>query len=186
MPRQQENSLDSQWRKAQQQFSKALKAAESRARASELENIAVRAALCHQWEQAIVAGDTIDTEAVEAQWAALPAPSGTHAEAIQQRCRQVLSRPDDTTLSDNLAAKQAACLKLEVLLELESPEECQAERMAYQIERLNSSMKKDRSVQDSPKDLLLAVLTTGAVPADMAGAIEQRIGNCLMHYKQRS
>ena len=186
VPRQQENSLDSQWRKAQQQFSKALKAAESRARASELENIAVRAALCHQWEQAIVAGDTIDTEAVEAQWAALPAPSGTHAEAIQQRCRQVLSRPDDTTLSDNLAAKQAACLKLEVLLELESPEECQAERMAYQIERLNSSMKKDRSVQDSPKDLLLAVLTTGAVPADMAGAIEQRIGNCLMHYKQRS
>ncbi len=186
VPRQQENSLDSQWRKAQQQFSKALKAAESRARASELENIARRAALCHQWEQAIVAGDTLDTEAVEAQWAALPAPSGSHAEAIQQRCRQALSRPDETTLSDNLAAKQAACLKLEVLLELESPVECQAERMAYQIERLNSSMKKDRSVQDSPKDLLLSVLTTGAVPADMAGAIEQRIGNCLMHYKQRS
>jgi len=186
VPRQQENSLDSQWRKAQQQFSKALKAAESRARASELENIARRAALCHQWEQAIVAGDTLDTEAVEAQWAALPVPSGSHAEAIEQRCRQALSRPDETTLSDNLAAKQAACLKLEVLLELESPVECQAERMAYQIERLNSSMKKDRSVQDSPKDLLLAVLTTGAVPADMAGAIEQRIGNCLMHYKQRS
>ncbi|MGB5177310.1 MAG: hypothetical protein WBP44_01135, partial [Gammaproteobacteria bacterium] len=152
---------------------------------SELDNIAKRAALCHQWEQAILAGDTIDMEAVEAQWAALPAPSGTHAEAMQQRCRQALSRPDDATLSGNLAAKQAACLKLEVLLELESPGECQAERMAYQIERLNSSLKKDRSAQDSPKDLLLDVLTTGAVPADVAGAIEQRISNCLTHFKQR-
>ena len=59
---------------------------------------------------------------------------------MDRRFTQAMSRPDDATLSANLAAKQAACLRLEVLLELESPPECQAERMAYQIERLNACL----------------------------------------------
>jgi len=183
VPRKQENRLDSQWRNAQQQFSHALKTAESRARSSELDSLAQRAALCHQWEQAVLAGDTIDTVAVEAQWNALPALSNTRDGAIQQRFKQALSRPEEATLSANLAAKQASCLRLEVLLELESPQECQAERMAYQIERLNASMKNDHSAQDIPRDLLVTLLTTGAVPADAAGAIEQRVNNCLVQFR---
>ena len=186
VPRKQENSLDRQWRKTQQQFSHALKAAKSRAKASELDNIVRRAALCHQWEQSVLADSAIDTDSVKAEWDALPAPSGDNTEALQQRFRQALSRPADTTLSGNLTAKQDACLKLEVLLELESPKEYQADRMAYQIERLNSSMKKELDTQELPEDLLLTALTTGAVPADAAGAIEQRIYDCLARYKDRS
>jgi hypothetical protein len=183
VPRKDEKSLENGWRAAQKQFSRALQAAESRAQASELDNLARRAALCNQWEQATLAGSTPDSNAVEAEWNALPAPGGAAADAMQQRFSQALSRPDDTTLSSNLAAKQAACLRLEVLLELESPADCQAERMAYQIERLNASLKKELSTQDSPEDLLLAVLATGAVPAEAAGALEQRIENCLARYK---
>jgi len=185
VPRNQENSLDNQWRNAQKQFTSALKAAKSRAQASELDHIAKFAALCDQWEQAVLAGEAIDTAIVKAEWDALPAPSAANAEAIHRRYEQAFSRPDDTTLSRNLAVKQDACLKLEVLLELESPDECQAERMSYQIERLSSSMNKDPCAQDSPKDLLLAVLTIGAVPADAAGVVNQRINDCLTHYKCR-
>jgi len=183
VPRKEEKSLENGWRAAQKQFSSALQAAESRAQASELDNLARRAALCNHWEQATLAGSAPDTNAVEAEWNALPALGGATADAIQQRFSQALSRPDDTTLSSNLAAKQAACLRLEVLLELESPADCQAERMAYQIERLNASLKKELSAQDSTEDLLLAVLATGAVPAEAAGALEQRIENCLARYK---
>ncbi len=183
VPRKQEHSLDKQWRNTQKQFTNALKAARTRAQLSELDHIARRADLCDQWEQAVLAGEAIDMAIVKTEWDALPAPSAAMAETIQQRYERVFSKPDDTILSRNLAAKQAACLKLEVLLELESPDECQAERMAYQIERLNASMHKDPSAQGSPKDLLLTVLTTGAVPANAAGAIEQRINNCLTHYK---
>jgi hypothetical protein len=186
IPRKHESSLDNSWRAAQKQFSSSLKAAESRARDAELDNLARRAALCHQWEQATLAGSTPDTASVEAEWLALPALTGASTETMNQRFEQALSRPDETTLSANLAAKQAACLRLEVLLELESPQECQAERMAYQIERLNASMKKELEAQDSPEDLLQAALTTGAVPADAAGAIEQRIGACLARYKGRT
>jgi hypothetical protein len=185
VPRKQENSLDNQWRKAQKQFTSALRAAESRARASELDNIAKRATLCNQWEQAILDGSAIDMDAVEAEWGALPALPGARAEAMNRRFRQALTRPDDTTLAGNLAEKQAACLKLEVMLELDSPKECQAERMAYQVERLNASLKKDQRAQDSPEALLLAALTTGAVPADAAGVIEPRIRDCLARYKCR-
>ena len=72
-----------------------------------------------------------------------------------------------------------------MILELESPQEHQAARMAYQVERLNASLKKDPGAQDAPEDLLRAALTTGAVPVAAAAAIEQRIGNCLARYKQR-
>jgi hypothetical protein len=51
--------------------------------------------------------------------------------------------------------------------------------MAYQIERLNASMKNDQSAQDLPEKLLLVVLSTGAVPAEAAGAIEKRLDKCL-------
>jgi hypothetical protein len=55
--------------------------------------------------------------------------------------------------------------------------------MAYQIERLNASLKKELDAQASPEDLLLAVFATGAVPAEAAETIEQRIGVCLARYK---
>jgi exonuclease SbcC len=186
IPRKHESSLDNSWRAAQKQFSSALKAAKSRARDSELDNLARRAALCHQWEQAALAGSAIDMDSIKAEWDALPALSAVNAGTMDQRFGQALSRPDDTTLSNNHAAKRTACLKLEVLLELESPQECQAERMAYQIERLNASLKKELDAQDSPEDLLLAVFATGAVPAEAAGPIEQRISECLARYKSNT
>jgi hypothetical protein len=185
VPRQHEKSLNSRWHEAQKHFRNELKAAESRARASELDNLANRATLCHQWEQTILAGSALDSAAVTSAWEALPVLSNAHAETMNQRFTQSLTRPDDTTLAKNLAEKQAACLKLEVLLELESPKECQAERMAYQIERLNASMQKQQSAQHSPEDLLLTALTTGAVPAEAAGAIEQRIKDCLTRHKRQ-
>ena len=186
VPRKHENSLNSRWQAAQQQFTDALKAAESRSQASELDNLSRRAVLCSQWEQAVLAGNAIDPHVIRAEWDALPALSSAHAEAMEQRFSQALSRPDDTTLSRNLADKQAACLRLEVLLELESPPDCQAERMAYQVERLNASMKMNQGTQDSPEDLLLSVLTIGAVPADAAGGIEQRIKHCIARHMRPS
>ena len=186
IPRKHENSLNNHWRAAQKQFTSALKAAKSRAHASELDRLARRAELCNQWEQAVLAGSAIDAEAVEAEWRALPALSSANAETMDQRFRQALGRPDDATLSRNLDDKRAACLRLEVLLEMDSPKECQAERMAYQIERLNASLKGAQDAQDSPRGLLLAAISTGAVPADAAVAIEQRINDCLARYQQRS
>ena len=186
VPRKEEKSMESRWRSAQQQFTSARKAAEVRAHASEFDNIIKRAALCHQWEQSVLAGITLDTDAVAAEWRGLPALNGAHGEAIEQRFSQALTRPDGTALANNLAAKQAACLKLEVLLELDSPGDCQADRMAYQVARLNASLKKELSAQEAPEDLLLAALATGAVPAEAAGMIQGRIENCLARYKQRT
>ena len=131
-------------------------------------------------------GSPVDADSARAEWDALPALSGASAGSIQQRFTETLSRPDDATLSRNLAAKQSSCLKLEVLLDMESPAEHQSERMAYQIERLNASMKKQPDAQDSPEELLQALFTTGSVPAGVAEAIEQRIAACLSRYKDRS
>jgi len=186
VPRKHEKGLENQWREAQKQFRKAVAAAQTRARASELDNLARRAALCNRWEQATLAGDAVTANSALAEWDALPAVGDATAGAMQQRFEQAFSRPDEATLSANLAARQDACLKLEVLLELDSPPECQAERMAYQIERLNASLKKELDTQDTPEQLLQSALTTGAVPAAAAEAIEARLATCLDRYREKS
>ena len=184
VPRKQEKSLENQWRNAQQQYSKALKTAGARSRVSELECIARLASMCNQWEQASLSGDAIDRDTAQAEWDTQYTLTGDVAEAIQQRYQNAFKAPDDNELLRNLGEKQDACLKLEVLLELESPAEFENERMAYQIERLNASMHKDPAAQDSPMQLLLLTLTTGAVPADAVETINERINHCLEHYKQ--
>ncbi|NNL06514.1 MAG: DUF349 domain-containing protein [Gammaproteobacteria bacterium] len=184
VPRKHEKSLENQWRHAQQKYNKALKAARARSQVSELELVARLAALCNQWEQAILSGNPIDRDTAQAEWDKQYTPAGDMAEAIQHRYQKAFKAPDDNELSRNLDQKHNACLKLEVLLELESPAEFESERMAYQIERLNASMHKDLAAQDSPRELLLLALTSGAVPADAVETVNERINHCLEHYKQ--
>jgi len=179
VPRKEEPQLEKRWRAAQQQFRKALAAAQSRARTTELDNLVRRAALCQQWEQATLAGATVDADKARQEWDTLPALSGAAAGAMEQRFQQAFTRPDEAVLTGNLAAKQDACLRLEVLLELASPPQYQAARMAFQVERLNASMHKALGAQDSVEDLLQAVLTIGAVPAEAAETVTQRIGQCV-------
>lgn len=186
VPRRAETSMEKQWREARKHFRKALDGAESRNRITALDHLAQRAALCHTLEQATLTGQAHDAEHARTQWQALPALDDAHASTLEQRFQQAFARPDDATLAANLATKQAACLKLEVLLELPSPPESQAARMAYQVERLNASLQKALDTQESVEDLLDRVLITGPVPADTAEAMEQRIRDCLTGYRNRS
>jgi exonuclease SbcC len=186
VPRKVESTLDKQWREARQRFRKALGKAEARNRRAGLDQLAQRATLCHAWEQAALTGQAIDAESARAQWQALPVLDDSRATAMEQRFLQACTRPDDDTLATNLDTKQVACLKLEVLLELPSPPEYQTARMAYQVERLNASLKKALDGQDSVEDLLYTVLTTGAVPAAAAGDVERRTLDCLDGYRNRS
>jgi DNA repair protein SbcC/Rad50 len=185
VPRKEEASLERHWRTAQQQFRKALAVAEARNRAAELDHLARQAALCRQWEQATLAGQAIDAAAAEAEWNDLPAAGAATAAAMEQRFRQAFTRPDEATLAGNLAALQQACLRLEVLLELESPADCQAARMAWQVERLNASLHKTLDRQDTVEDLLMRALSTGAVPVAYAEPLDQRLQRCLERYHQR-
>jgi len=184
VPRKDEARLDKHWREAQQQFRRALAAAQAHARASEMERLAQRAALCERWEQATLTGGDVDVTAAQAEWDALPALEGSHAEALQRRFQQAFKHPDDAALSANLTARQTACVRLEVLLNLESPPGFQGERMAYQVERLNASLKKELDARKSIESLLATLLTTGAVPAAAAQAIAHRARNCLTAYER--
>jgi uncharacterized membrane protein len=47
--------------------------------------------------------------------------------------------------------------------------------MAFQIERLNASMKKDSQAQDTLADLKTELLTTGPIAEDQYAAIWARI-----------
>jgi DNA repair protein SbcC/Rad50 len=185
VPRKEEAQLEQRWRAAQQQFRKAHAAAESRNRANEFDQLVRRAALCRHYEQATLAGNATNQAGAQAEWNALPAPGGEPAASMETRFQQAFILPDEATLAGNLAAMQQACLRLEVLLELESPADCQAARMAWQVERLNASLQKTLDQQDSMEQLLMTALTTGAVSAAAAEPLEQRLQRCLEHYRKR-
>lgn len=182
IPRAEEKHLERNWREARQQYRKAVDAAGNRARTAGFVLLARHAAFCNRQEQAVLAGETSDTEAVSAAWRALPELTGATADAISVRFSRAMSHPGDDTLAENLAIKQDACLRLEVILDLPSPDDCQSARMAYQVTRLNATMQKDLAALDSPEDLLLTALTSGAVPAAAANAVEQRINRCLARF----
>jgi hypothetical protein len=182
VPRAEEQKLDKRWREARQKFRKAVEAAGARARSAGLGRLARHAEFCNRWEQAVLAGETPDAEELAAAWQDLQAETGEAADTIEQRFSRVLTRPDDRVLAENLATVQDACLRLEVILDLPSPDDCQAARMAYQVTRLNAVMQKDPASLDAPEDLLVTALTAGALPAAAVDTIGQRLGRCLARY----
>ena len=81
----------------------------------------------------------------------------------------------DTELSARTKAQLARCLKIEVMLDLPTPEEYSSQRMAYQIERLSASMKKNTQAQESLEDLKQALLLSGPVELAAFDSIWSRI-----------
>ncbi len=181
VPRKVENQLNSRWREAQKQFQAALKKAQSQAANTELANLLAGAELCNAIEQASLAGKPKDADKAKKKWEKLGSLSTQDQAPMDTRFTQALDAAANysaSQLDTHLTTKQEACLKLEVMLEVDSPAEFQKQRMAYQIERLAASMKKDASTQDSADTLLKLLCYTAAVPAQSADALQQRVQRC--------
>lgn len=177
VPRKAEKSLMDSWRSAQKQFSVALKKAQQ-SKANNAQNALVeKAQFCASLEQRKHNAEKLDSADAQKAYEDLPQLSGELEALFRKRLEDALS---DTAYSDdalltNTEAQLLACLKVEVMLDLPSPEEFSKQRMAYQIERLSASMKKNTQAQESIETLKLLLLTTGPVQADKHVALQARI-----------
>jgi hypothetical protein len=177
VPRNAEKSLMDSWRSAQKQFAGALNKAQ-KVKAKNTQNALLdKARFCADLEQRKQIAEPLDAaEAVKA-YGALPPLSTTLEALFRKRLDAALNEQPytDGVLLNNTETQLLACLKAEVILDLPSPDEYAKQRMAYQIERLSASMKKNTQAQENIETLKQQLLTTGPIQADKYETIMARI-----------
>jgi len=102
-------------------------------------------------------------------------PDKLDAQLRSRLNRAIEDQLDKAILKGNTEAQLQRCLKLEVMLDLDTPPEYAKARMAFQIERLSASMSKNTRAQEDAASLREQLLTCGAVEADQYDAIRARI-----------
>jgi len=177
VPRKAEKALMDSWRSAQKQFSDVLNKAK-KAKVRNTRNALIeKAQFCAALEQSKQQSNKLDPEESLKAYEVLM-PLSTELETLLRK--RVDAALDETAytpeiLLKNTEAQLLACLKIEVMLDLPSPDQFSKQRMAYQIERLSASMKKNTQAQESVETLRQQLLTTGPVQAEQYEAIQVRI-----------
>ncbi len=182
VPRKHEKPVQNRFNQMRKQFDKALLAGESAKQNEALNQLVAQSILCSQLEAAIQSGKSVDS--ITKKW-----PESDVLSQMQQRYEMALQASagsgfDDKELNASHEAKLELCLKLEVHYDLDSPAEFQQQRMAYQIQRLSASMKKNTAAQDQPEQLIIQMLCLGAVPAEHSAAIQTRMQTCFDKHLQ--
>ncbi len=177
VPRNAEKSLMDSWRSAQKQFAEALNKAQKAKTKNTQNALLEKARFCANLEQRKQKAEKLDAADTVKAYDALPPLSTTLEALFRKRLDAALSEQpytDDVLLS-NTESQLLACLKAEVILDLPSPDEYAKQRMAYQIERLSASMKKNTQAQENIETLKQQLLTTGPIQADKYETILARI-----------
>jgi hypothetical protein len=156
--------------------------------------------MCHQAETRLnpldEAGDAHDVDGWRARWQALPGLSDESADTqLNERFEQALAtqgaaaEQDDAEAKrrgENLHTRESLCLRLEILLGIDSPAEHAQARMALQVERLSSALNgRTDTASESSTELLRAWCLSGPVPCALAPALEQRFNRARLALGER-
>ena len=181
VPRKAEKALMDSWRKAQKQYKTALaKARQAQAKSSQ-NALFEKARLCADLEQKRQQSEPADAVAATLAYEALPPLSKEIESAMRERLVQASKEEPlaKTQLGKNTDDQLSRCMKLEVMLDLPTPQAYNRERMAFQIERLSASMKKHTQARENTSDLKTQLLTCGAIEPKQFDPIWNRINAIL-------
>ena len=181
VPRKAEKALMDSWRKAQKQYKAALTTARQAQAKLSQNALLEKARLCADLEQKQQQGEPADAAAATLAYEALPTLSKEMESTLRKRLTQASeSEPLAVAqLEKNTTDQLARCMKLEVMLDLPTPEAYTRERMAFQIERLSAAMKKSDQAQENASDLKAQLLTCGAIEPTQFETIWNRINAIL-------
>lgn len=96
--------------------------------------------------------------------------------------RERLRRSRETVRLENLRRKEELCLRMEILAEVNSPEEAKQARLAFQVHQLAEHMSQGGANttargalrEQQAKDILLSWWTTGVVPNEQQTRLSER------------
>ncbi len=174
VPKPAEKRLMDSWKKAQKTYQSALKLAKQAEKNTQQQAMLDKARLCAQFEQHQLKGKSIDVDKLQKAYAKLAKLSDQLETSFGARLKAI-ANGSAQSLDENTEAQLDRCLKLEVMLDMPTPAEYTQAKMAFQIERLSASMKKQSQAQETPETLRTALLSCGAINADQFDPIWARI-----------
>ncbi len=155
VPRNQEQALENRWHKAQDAIQHRLQQLAQQVQQAQQQALWQRLALCQQLEAQLLAGSEEAADLWDARWQALPPLSkGTQeaARVLQTRWQQALQACADTGAGDRLRQSAArnqdalaeGVLRQEIVHGIDSPPELARQRLALQVQVLQTSLKAGR------------------------------------------
>ncbi|MEM9384664.1 MAG: DUF349 domain-containing protein [Pseudomonadota bacterium] len=189
VPRAKEGALKARYRKACDGVDATRRQRRDARQLQGLSALAERAALAAQLEQAVLANvsDLAErADSVSSQWDALEDTADKGLGAVVTRYERALAcaRGDEAaaqtlrnSLADTLRDREQLCLELEIATGVDSPAHLKAQRMAFQIDRLQASMSgTDKPSSAQIEGLLRRWHGLGAVAARDHESLEARFG----------
>jgi len=184
VPRKEETNIDKRFRRAYTNINKHAKALANQAKVKSLELLQQQAQLCVELEALALDDDsTKSADELHSAWQSLNLDGNENQ--INERYELVTNAISDADaltilkngLDNNLAQAHDICLQLEVLCDIDSPEEFAKQRMQYQIQRLSAAMSKhtDHATEQDPNELLKTYWLTGAVDTENRKQLDERI-----------
>ncbi len=178
------SSLDNEFKREISKFRETIREVNKLEIEAVLSVLESKARLCDEIELHAVRGNNVpDIHQFHSRWDSIEDQCGEFEEAIQSRFESACAMFDASDAGSsnqwqqNLEAKQAICLKLEILSKIESPPEFARDRMQTNISRLKSAMV-DQSTATDPEtetqDLLVNYWLTGAVPEQAHETLKKR------------
>jgi len=198
VPRPALSALNRQWREALAAARVRLASLHEAERWAGLERLAERAAYCDDAARQLTTAEMApDCAQLEQGWSALPELEDAElAGALNQAfdlvlsgCRQPARRDAlGTRLNHNLARRESLCLSLEIITQVESPTQFQAERMQRQVERLRDRMADGETHRSEDINALLRdwYLSCPATASTTLDARFERIKQALAERATRS
>ncbi|MDG4551213.1 MAG: DUF349 domain-containing protein [Candidatus Contendobacter sp.] len=201
VPRVEQRALDQRFEAAARQFAHHEQALRRTKVREAFQHLHQRARLCARLE-ALLADPSAPAETTLAEaretWAELPALPAALSEPMRQRFAaavEALTDPDvahapalRADLERNLERKRIWCVCMEIVAGMESPPECAALRMEYQVARLSASLAgaavKADAIYD-PRRLQEHWCLTGALPAEAEAALDARFLRALDAWRRR-
>lgn len=201
VPRAKEGALKSRYRKACDAFDATRRQRRDARQLQGLSALAERAALAAELEQAVLAGAadlSEQAESVSSRWDALERATDKGLEAVEARFERALAsaRGDaaatqnlSASIAENLREREQLCLELEIATGVDSPAHLKAQRMAFQIDRLQASMSgTDKPSSAEIEGLLRRWHALGAVSAEHHESLAarfQRVSAAALGAKRR-
>ncbi len=186
------NKLERRFTSACDSYQSSIKAFARQKQLGSIEELARRASICQQLEAQIEAGEKPGETELEARWTAdgdLPHALLQRIEERWKKAKELINQPAETVqevMKDNAAAGRLICIRMEILAEIESPEQDQQLRMSYQVDRLKKELslgeKELRSMAEQFKALQDDWYCLGGIPAAEFNELNPRIEAALKKF----
>ena len=182
VPRASENQVNARYKAAVEMLRQRLDAHQLAASRLKLDTLRSKWRLCKSIEEALsdLSKQPADLASLQQEWQDLPALSTEDEQALKQRFNQALQTAESgptghlDTLKGNGPVLSRALLRLEILAGVDSPPHLMRERLALQVEVLQSSLKEGHK-QAAPQTRFKQLAQLCALPALTDAQVNERI-----------